>query len=262
MKKKSWFSVTKVQPRVFALAEFFHWEKVVSYLVVGTHRAVLFDTGMGYENISKVVQHITNLPLSVFLTHAHWDHIGGASLFRSVHLYNDPFEIGLLKEGFRSTDIEELHQATYFAKGWAPKHFAVAGVSNILLVTDGQHSTIDDMTIEVIHTPGHTPGSVCYLIQPHNVLITGDTIYPGPLYGHLPESNISDFSKSVQKISQHIDRYTRLLPGHNAVSSPSSLVQKIFDGFLSIAQREKKGEATGNALTYRFNSFSVITSRS
>lgn len=262
MKKKSWFTIQKIHPQVFALAEFCHWEKVVSYLVVGRDNAALFDTGMGFEDISKAVQGITNLPISVFLTHAHWDHIGGAHLFHSVHLYNDPFDMELLKKGFGSTDVKELQQTKYFVNGGRPKTFAVPGVSEMLLVTDGQHIKLGDMTIEVIHTPGHTPGSACYVVEPYHVLITGDTIYPGPLYGQLPESNVFNFSKSVQKISQHIDSHTLVLPGHNSMSCSSILVKNISDGFSSIAQGKNKGEVIDDALIYRFNSFSVITPRS
>ena len=71
-----WFTIIKIRPHVYAFAEFGHFEKVISYLVVAKSQALLFDTGLGYRSIHKAIRTITKLPITVFLTHSHWDHVG------------------------------------------------------------------------------------------------------------------------------------------------------------------------------------------
>src|SRR5579863_2177590 len=60
-----WFEVYKIRPGVFAIYEPHQSEEVISYLIVGTKKALLFDTGMGISNIRKLVEGLTRLPLSV-----------------------------------------------------------------------------------------------------------------------------------------------------------------------------------------------------
>ena len=177
--KKQWFTVQKVRPQLYALAEFNHFEKVVSYLVVGKTQAVLFDTGMGYKDIHKVIRTITKFPVAVFLTHKHWDHIGGVRKTDTVHTWS----------------------------------------------RDGQKMDIDGFTIQVIHTPGHTPDSVCYFLKDLNWLFVGDTLYPGPLYAHLPESDIAAYAQSLAKLCSFTNKKTLILPGHNAVYTGYTLLK-------------------------------------
>lgn len=192
---KNWFTIQKIRQHIYAIAEFHHFEKVVSYLVVGKGKAVQFDTGLGKADIGKAVKTITKLPVDVFLTHAHWDHIGGIASFRHISVYNDPFETGQLKMDM-------------------PFH----------TVEDGQVCRVGGLTIQVIHTPGHSPGSTSYVLRDLNVLVVGDTLYPGPLYAHLPESNIPSYARSLKKLSRIAKENTLILPGHNATSCEYSLL--------------------------------------
>jgi glyoxylase-like metal-dependent hydrolase (beta-lactamase superfamily II) len=82
--KDGWFEVYGVAPGVYAIYEPHQWEEVISYLVVGTRRAVLFDTGMGIANIDQPVARLTQLPVSVLNSHTHHDHVGDNWRFASV----------------------------------------------------------------------------------------------------------------------------------------------------------------------------------
>src|SRR5260370_24545770 len=72
-----WFEVYKVTPGVFAIYEPHQSEETISYLIVGTKQALLFDTGMGIGNIRKVVSQLTSRPVVVLNSHTHDDHVGG-----------------------------------------------------------------------------------------------------------------------------------------------------------------------------------------
>lgn len=86
----NWFTVEKIDAWTFAISEYKHWEETHCYLLCGTERAILIDTGLGVANIKKVVENLTDLPVTVLTTHAHWDHIG-------VHKY-------FLRLRFRATN--------------------------------------------------------------------------------------------------------------------------------------------------------------
>src|SRR5258708_24952993 len=71
-----WFEVYKIRPGVFAIYEAHQLEEVISYLIIGRDKALLFDTGMGISNIQAVVAGLTKLPVSVLNSHTHNDHVG------------------------------------------------------------------------------------------------------------------------------------------------------------------------------------------
>src|SRR3989344_6241676 len=137
--KNSWFTVQKVHQNIYALAEFHHWEKVVSYQIIDQTQAFLIDTGMGYESIKLEIAKLTSLPVKVLLTHAHWDHIGGTNEFEDISVFNDPFEIKSLEAGFISGDIDELMDSQMFSQTkYSVKKYRVLGIKNYTLLSDGQ----------------------------------------------------------------------------------------------------------------------------
>lgn len=221
MMKKTWFTIQQVHTSVFALAEFCHFEKVISYLVLGTSQAILIDTGMGYESISAVIRQITRLPVRVLLTHTHWDHTGSASEFADISVFNETHELQRLNRGFNSTEISELHDVALFEKPFKPKVYEVKG-SNPSTLNNTDVIYCDPWKFTIWHTPGHTPGSICIVEPSVGWLFTGDTLYPGPLYAFEDESNIEAYSSSIRYINKHIDIFRYIYPGHNeAIALPS-----------------------------------------
>src|ERR1700731_3846299 len=71
----AWFEVYKIRPGIFAIYEPHQLEEVISYLILGDNKALLFDTGMGISNIQAVVAGLTKLPISVVSSHTHNDHV-------------------------------------------------------------------------------------------------------------------------------------------------------------------------------------------
>jgi glyoxylase-like metal-dependent hydrolase (beta-lactamase superfamily II) len=197
-------------PHVYALAEFEHVEKVISYLVVGDSQALLFDTGLGKKSIHNAIKTITKLPVTIFLTHSHWDHVGGVI-----------------------------------------KRDTVFSFANM---RDWQHLSIDGITVQCVYTPGHTPDSVCYYLPEMHLLLLGDTFYPGPLYAHLPESNINDYAKSLSFLASKFSATTRFFPGHNAISCSHSMIQHASQLMKQVANLKQIDihEVHGDGFSIRF----------
>ena len=76
-----WFTVERIDDATFALSEYRHWEETHSYLLLGRDRALLLDTGLGVGGLRREVEALTDRPVTVTLTHVHWDHIGGCVQF-------------------------------------------------------------------------------------------------------------------------------------------------------------------------------------
>ncbi len=94
----NWFTVEKIDAQTFAISEYKHWEETHCYLLCGTERAVLIDSGLGVANIKKVVENLTCLPVAVLTTHAHWDHIGGHKYFTDFAVHKN--EVSWISEQF------------------------------------------------------------------------------------------------------------------------------------------------------------------
>lgn len=163
---KKWFTVKKLYPNIWGIGEFKHPEEVISYFFVGDNQALLFDTGLGIENIYKVVKSITNLPIIVVNSHYHYDHIGGNKYFQKI--------------------VKLKNSSTL---------------------------VISPFKFIIIPTPGHTPDSICLFEKKMELLLSGDTFYPGPIYLHFKESKFKDFKKSIDKLSKLPIKF--ILPGHN-----------------------------------------------
>ena len=79
-----WFEIYRIRPGVFAIYEPKQFEEVISYLILGEKRALLFDTGLGVGKISAVVTRLTPLAVTVVNSHTHFDHVGGNAEFRNI----------------------------------------------------------------------------------------------------------------------------------------------------------------------------------
>src|ERR1700757_2255701 len=79
-----WFEVYKIAPDTFAIYEPHQSEEVISYLILGHNKALLFDTGMGISDIHAVVTELTKLPIIVLNSHTHNDHVSGNWQFDTI----------------------------------------------------------------------------------------------------------------------------------------------------------------------------------
>ena len=93
-----------------------------------------------------------------------------------------------------------------------------------ITVKDGDHITVGDVSLEVIHTPGHSPGGICLLGNGN--LFTGDTLFVGGMgRTDLPGSSMSDFMKAIKERLLTLPGETIIWPGHDYGMRPSSTIE-------------------------------------
>ncbi len=191
-------------------------------------RKVLIDTGTGVyhsqlgDALSKVGTSLSSIT-DVLLTHSHIDHIGGVvQLLKrgspKIHLHKE--EADMINLGDMSLTLADTFGAEI-------PPMKVEGV-----LQEGDVLEMGDLKIKVLHTPGHSGGSVCFHLEEECVVFTGDTMFGEGSFGRVdfPTGDPAKLVSSLKKLSE-LENFTIALPGHmgpvkgNAIRSAISSYQ-------------------------------------
>jgi len=187
---EAWFEVIKLPNNVYAFFEPGHQEQVNSFLILGTKKDILYDTGFGIASIKCAydeLMQIEDLPfhhLMVILSHSHLDHIGGSAEFDKVYLLNNEYGKNKLKKGVRkgifSEYMAELTPPPNPPKGYDPNEFFISPFpeEKIGTIDGGEIIDLGDRQFRVIRTMGHTEDSVCLYDADNLLLFTSDSVHP------------------------------------------------------------------------------------
>lgn len=261
---QSWFEVYKLLDGTYALYEPYQFQEAISYLVLGSEKAVLIDTGNGIGNIEEVVSKLTDLPVTVLVTHEHPDHFGGAHLFERVAIFDHPQAIERLKEGVpheragRIIDTESDYVWKPLPASVDPETFSIPGVEPTERLEDGQVIDLGGRRLEVIHTPGHSAGSACFLDTDRRLLFTGDHFYPGPLYAHGRDVDVDAYVASNEKLTARMDDYDHVLSGHNEPWVDAEVIPRVTEAFHTILAGEGAFSEDDGLRRYHFDGFDIL----
>jgi len=259
-----WFEVYRISPGVFAIYEPHQSAEVISYLVLGTTRAVLFDTGMGISNIRDVVEGLTRLPVSVLNSHTHDDHVGDNWRFTDIYGMDTEFTRANAK-GSREDAQAEIASGEVcgdLPPGFIPAEYVTKPFHISRWIHDHDKIDLGGRILEVIATPGHTPDSIALMDEKNGLLFTGDTFYPGPIFLYRPETDLDAYVASVKKLASLAPRLQLLLPAHNVpVAEPVSL-PRVVEAMEQVRSGELKAVPKNGKQEYRFPGFSFLMSKS
>lgn len=250
----NWFTIEAIDAHTWCISEYRHWEEPHCYLLRGTDRAVLIDTGLGVGNLGQVVRKLTQLPVTALLTHAHWDHLGGLSQFHRFALH--PAERSWVEDQFplplAAVKANLTRESCHFPSGFRLEDYRVFQGTPARLLEDGDQIDLGGRVLTVLHTPGHSPGHCCFYEAERGYLFTGDLIYRGCLDAFYPTTDPVLFRSSVQRLQDLPVR--RLLPGHHSLDLPVTLTAEVAAAFEELARRNQLYQGAG---VFPFDGFQI-----
>ena len=240
-----WFRVEKIDDETFAISEYKHWEETHCYLLLGTERAVLIDTGLGVANIKSIVDSITALPILVITTHVHWDHIGGHKYFRDFAVHEK--EVAWISEKFpislQMVEKNLTQRPCDFPSDFNFENYNIFQGAPSFIMRDGDIIELGNRSLQVLHTPGHSPGHCCFYEKERGYLYSGDLIYSGCLDAFYPSTNPIDFMHSVDKIRKL--NIQKICPSHYEINISIGIVDRIYNAFCKIYSQNKLQQGNG-----------------
>ncbi|MDO5425460.1 MAG: MBL fold metallo-hydrolase [Eubacteriales bacterium] len=252
--RDDWFTIDRIDKDTWMLSEYRHPEETHCYLLNGSGRSMLIDTGLGICDIYREVRKLTEQPFTAAATHIHWDHIGGHKYFPDFYVHRE--ELGWLLGGFplpveavrnmvtRQCDLPENYDvSTYELFQGKP-----AGI-----LEGGESIDLGGRIIQVLHTPGHSPGHMCFWEPDRGYLFTGDLVYKGTLFANYPSTEPQDYLESLEKIA--VLPAKKIFPGHHSTIIRPEIVSRMRDTFRMLKAEGKLRHGSG---TFHYGDFEVM----
>ena len=204
------------------------------FLLKGTEKALLIDTGMTVRHARKIAEALTGLPVLLLNTHSDGDHTGGNGEFEEFYMH--------------PADEPRYRQS---GKG-----------GRLIPLRDGEEIDLGNRKLRIIHLPGHTPGSVAVLDVSRRVLISGDPIQEhGRIFMFGEHRNMRDYIASLEKLEKMIPDFDEIWPSHADLPLSPDCIRRLRDGAVKILNREisgKKTEFFGQEITVYDLGFTVF----
>jgi len=250
---KQWFTIDEIDTNTHIISEYHHWEETHCYLIEGTERVLLIDTGLGICDISKEVNKLTNKPVTAVATHIHWDHIGGHKYYPDFYAHEA--EINWLSGEF-PLSIETIREMVLDRcdppDGYDVNKYELFQGTPTRVLYDGDTIDLGGRTIMVLHTPGHAPGHMCFWEASRGYLFTGDLVYKGKLFAYYPSTDPQAYLKSLEKIAALPVK--QVLPGHHTLDIHPKILSRMRDAFIKL---DKEGKLHHGSGTFDYGDWAV-----
>ncbi len=184
------------------------------FLLTGTDKALLIDSGMMTRNAKELAQELTDLPVSLLNTHADRDHVGSNEEFESFYMN--------LAE---ASNYYNTQQRT----------------GTIIPIWDGDRLDLGGRPLQIIAIPGHTPGSVAILDVNHRRIFTGDPIQDGRIYMFGVQREMHAYRESLLRLWDRRDAFDEIYPSHATCPVKPELIMTLYDAAGKVMAGEEEG---------------------
>lgn len=187
------------------------------FLLAGEEKALLIDSGMKIRNAKEIAEELVSLPIELLNTHGDMDHIGS----------NDEFEY------------------FYMNPAEASNYYNTQGrTGSFIPVENGDILDLGNRKLEMIHIPGHTPGSIAVLDIDNRVLYGGDTVQDGTIFMFGVQRELHAYMQSLKKLKRYQKRFDKIYPSHGTIPVQPELICRLYGGAASILEGKAVGTDT------------------
>ena len=187
--------------------------------VRGRSRDLVVDTGLGVASLTEAAADLFGADVLAVATHAHMDHVGGFHEFehRAIHVSESesaetaaetlPLDVST----FDADTLNWFSQIGYDVSaglltaiphgGFDLTNHALVGAAPTMTLAEGDIIDLGDRAFEVLHLPGHSPGSIGLWEADSGVLFSGDAVYDGPLLDELPGSDVDAYLATMERLA-------------------------------------------------------------
>ncbi len=220
--------------------------------VRGRDRDLFIDTGLGVAPLKQAARDFIDRPVTAVATHAHVDHVGSHHEFDDslVHrleapalaearpgygLYlDDPILVAELRRAGYDCEPDQCLITALPHAGYDIGAYSLQGSKASRLVEAGDIVDLGDRRFEILHLPGHSPGSIGLWEADTGILFSGDCIYDGPLLDGFADSDIADYIASMKSLREIPVRVVHA--GHDP-SFGARRLHELIDAYLSKRDR-------------------------
>lgn len=215
-----WFDIKRIDPETSLITE----PHVIPLLrcniwhLRGRSRDLMVDSGLGISSLHDAAKHLFESPVTAIATHTHRDHIGCHHEFGDCWVHR--LEVSGLEEANPDLTREKVFDPEHMVvdypgyeyigpmitalphDGYELKKWRVIPAKVTRVLEEGDVIDLGDRAFEVLHLPGHSPGSIGLWDRKSGTLFSGDTLYDGPLIDSLPHSSIPDYVDTMNRLRQ------------------------------------------------------------
>lgn len=247
-----WFETERIDTGTFRISEPCHSEETNCWLLEGRDMALLIDSGLGVACIGDAVRSLTDKPITAVPTHVHWDHIGGLGCFDEFYVH--AMERGWIEGAFPISREDVLRE---LRKGQLPENFderryTLFQGSPSRGLLDGERIDLGGRSLEVIHTPGHSPGHICLWEAERGWLFTGDIVYKSMIYADYPTTDPSALLRSIERLATLPVK--KIFPGHHSTNIKVDIIQEMRD---KLRELEANGLLRHGGGTFDFGDWGI-----
>lgn len=250
---RPWFTIDEIDTDTHIISEYRHWEETHCYLIEGDTRALLIDTGLGICDISAEVSRLTSKPVSAVATHIHWDHVGGHKYYPDFYAHRE--ELAWLSGDF-PLSIETIREMVAdrcdLPEGYDLSGYEFFQGRPTRLLNDEDTIDLGGRVIKVLHTPGHSPGHLCFWEAETGYLFTGDLVYKDTLFAYYPSTDPKAYLASLEKIAKLPVK--RVFPAHHSLDIQPEILPRMRDAFRKL---DDEGTLHHGSGTFNYGDWAV-----
>ncbi|MGH6720420.1 MAG: MBL fold metallo-hydrolase [Alphaproteobacteria bacterium] len=215
------------------------------WLVRGRDRDALIDTGLGVRSLRTAIALLLERPVLAVATHSHFDHIGGHHEFAERLAHGG--EAAIIAAPTRANTYIEKYVTEAMLTAlpdadYRPDTYRVAPAPATRIVGEGDRIDLGDRGFEVLHLPGHSPGSIGLWEAKTGVLFSGDAVYDGVLIDDNTDSSNVDYIRTMERLRA---MPVRVVHGGHAPSFGRERLVALADGYLRGSKQARPNPQPG-----------------